>query len=69
MLEVVVREGKGRKDRITPLAVSLAGPLQEHLVRVRAQWEADRQAGLAGVWVPWAWERKRSASRWTAAMG
>ena len=58
LLEVVVREGKGFKDRITPLAVSLAGPLQEHLVRVRARWETDRQAGLAGVWLPGALERK-----------
>jgi len=58
MLEVVVREGKGFKDRITPLAVSLASPLQEHLLRVRAQWELDGKAGLAGVWLPGALDRK-----------
>jgi integron integrase len=58
MLEVVVREGKGFKDRLTPLAVSVVPALQEHLGRVRAQFEADRKAGLAGVWLPGALEKK-----------
>jgi integrase len=31
MLSVTVRDGKGGKDRVTPLAVSLAPLLQEHL--------------------------------------
>jgi integron integrase len=58
MLSVTVRSGKGGKDRVTPLAVSLAGPLQEHLVRVRRIFEEDRRGGLAGVWLPFALERK-----------
>lgn len=58
MLSVTVREGKGNKDRVTPLAVNLAGPLQDHLARVRTTFEADRRAGLAGVWLPYALERK-----------
>lgn len=58
LLEVVVRQGKGFKDRLTPLAVSLAGPLQEHLERVRVGFEADRRADLAGIWLPGALERK-----------
>ncbi len=58
MLSVTVRSGKGDKDRVTPLAVSLAGPLQEHLVSVRAKFEEDRQAGMAGVWLPGALGRK-----------
>jgi integron integrase len=58
MLEVVVREGKGFQDRLTPLAVSMVAALQEHLVRVRAQFEADQQKGLAGVWLPGALDRK-----------
>lgn len=58
MLEVIVRQGKGFKDRVTPLAVSLAGPLQEHLAAVRVRFESDRQADLAGVWLPGALERK-----------
>ncbi|MGA3285105.1 MAG: integron integrase [Verrucomicrobiota bacterium] len=58
MLQVTVRSGKGFKDRVTPLAVSLAGPLQEHLERTRVSFEEDRQAGVAGVWLPFALERK-----------
>jgi integron integrase len=58
MLSVTVREGKGGKDRVTPLAVSLAGPLQEHLERMRSQFEADRRASVAGVSLPFALERK-----------
>ena len=66
MLEVVVPEGKGFKDRITPLAVSLASPLQEHLQQVRARWELDCKAGLPGVWLPGALERKlpNAAKEW-----
>jgi len=58
MLSVTVRGGKGDRDRVTPLAVSLAGPLQEHLERARAVFEQDRRDGLAGVWLPFALERK-----------
>lgn len=58
MLTVTVRGGKGGKDRITPLAVTLAAPLQEHLERVRTGFQADRKEQLAGVWLPFALERK-----------
>jgi len=58
MLSVTVREGKGNKDRVTPLAVSLAGPLQDHLAKARTTFESDRRAGVAGVWLPFALERK-----------
>jgi len=58
MLSVTVRSGKGDKDRVAPLAVSLAGPLQEHLTAVRVKFDEDRRAGLAGVWLPFALERK-----------
>jgi integron integrase len=57
-LQVIVRSGKGGKDRCTTLATSLAPPLQEHLVKVRQQFEADRRNGIAGVWLPFALERK-----------
>lgn len=57
-LQVVVRSGKGNKDRCTTLATSRAGPLQEHLEKVRQQFARDQAAGLAGVWLPFALERK-----------
>jgi integron integrase len=58
MLAVTVRGGKGDKDRVTPLAVNLSLPLREHLESVRLKFAADRRAGLAGVWLPFALERK-----------
>jgi integron integrase len=65
-LQVTVRAGKGDKDRFTTLAVSLAGPLQEHLEKVRLRFERDRREGLAGVWLPFALERKHpnAATQW-----
>jgi integron integrase len=65
-LQVTVRDGKGGKDRITPLATSLAQPLQEHLEKIRARFEADQKSGLPGVWLPFALERKYSnaAKQW-----
>jgi integron integrase len=57
-LQVTVRSGKGGKDRVTPLADSLVPLLREHLERARALHEADRRAGVAGVWLPFALERK-----------
>jgi integron integrase len=66
MLQVTVRGGKGDKDRVTPLAVTLAGPLREHLERVRLTFEEDRRAELAGVWLPFALDRKypNAATEW-----
>ncbi|XXX82724.1 tyrosine-type recombinase/integrase [Sorangium sp. So ce134] len=35
--EILVRDGKGRKDRITMLPLRLLPPLRDHLTAVRAQ--------------------------------
>lgn len=56
--EVTVREGKGGKDRVTMLPVSLSAPLFEHLEHVRALYKGDRAAGLPGVYLPDALDRK-----------
>jgi integron integrase len=56
--EIVVRDGKGAKDRVTMLPERLALPLQAHLVRVKALHAADRAAGVAGVYLPFALARK-----------
>jgi len=50
--QIIVREGKGDKDRVVMLPARLEGPLREHLDRVRLVFEADRRAGLNGVWLP-----------------
>lgn len=56
--QIVVREGKGDKDRIVMLPGALREPLKVHLARVRVLWETDRAAGLPGVWMPDALDRK-----------
>lgn len=53
-----IRSGKGDKDRSTLLAQGVRADLQAHLQEVRAQYEADRQARLDGVWLPDALDRK-----------
>ena len=43
--EIVVRRGKGGKDRVTMLPESLGAPLQRHLKRVRAMHQRDLARG------------------------
>jgi integron integrase len=56
--EIVVREGKGKKDRVTMLPGALGAPLTTHLQRVRKLHDADLQAGLGRVFLPDALARK-----------
>jgi hypothetical protein len=46
---VIVREGKGGKDRVVMLPDGIRAALREQLQYSRALWEADRQAELPGV--------------------
>jgi site-specific recombinase XerD len=55
---VIVRMGKGKKDRETVFPEKLRPKLQEHLKRVRALHEKDRKNDLPGVQLPHALERK-----------
>jgi integron integrase len=50
--EVLVRDGKGGKDRVTILAAAVRQPLFEHLLRVKAQHDADLAAGRGSVVLP-----------------
>lgn len=56
--EIVIREGKGFKDRVTMLPGSLVPALQAHLQRVRRLHEADLRAGYGEVYLPYALARK-----------
>lgn len=59
-----VRGGKGAKDRTTLLPEACRDDLRAQLTHARTLHEADRRAGLAGVWMPDAMARKYpSASR------
>lgn len=60
--ELIVREGKGHKDRVTMLPQSLVEPLQQHLVRVKALHEKDLAAGFGDVYLPFALSRKYPAA-------
>jgi integron integrase len=64
--EILIREGKGNKDRVTVLPENLVLPLQKHLVRVKALHDADIAAGFGEVYLPDALERKypRAAGQW-----
>jgi integron integrase len=50
--QIVVRNGKGGKDRISILPTALIEPLQKHLVRIRAEYEDDRARGVQGATPP-----------------
>lgn len=56
--EIIVRDGKGAKDRVTMLPDSLVEGLQAHLRARRALFEEDRRAGMASVYLPDALARK-----------
>ena len=56
--EIVVRDGKGAKDRVTMLPQSLMAPLTEHLRGRRAVFEDDLAKGMASVYLPDALDRK-----------
>jgi integron integrase len=55
---LVVREGKGNKDRITVLPDSLVPHLREQLSRVREQHALDLAEGYGSVYMPDALARK-----------
>ena len=64
--EVIVREAKGKKDRVTCLPSKLTIPLKTHLLRVHELWSYDREQGLPGVYLPEALARKypTAGSEW-----
>jgi integron integrase len=63
---LIVRHGKGGKDRPLMLPDTLAAALREQLARSRVLWGADQQAGRGGVQMPDALDRKypRAGASW-----
>ena len=63
---VIVREGKGGKDRLLMLPQSLVPALREQLARAHMHWAADNACGQGGVEIPDALERKypRAGASW-----
>ena len=58
--QIVVRDGKGGKNRFTILPEKLAEPLRRHLESVKLLHENDLQAGLGAVLLPFAFDGKHS---------
>src|SRR5438876_8333258 len=74
--EIVVRDGKGAKDRMTMLPRGLAGPLSQHLTQVAKLHRIDLADGFGDVHLPralahkypnaareWAWQYVFPADR------
>jgi integron integrase len=64
--QIVVRDGKGARDRATMLPENLVQPLQAHLGKVRLVHQGDRSEGYGEVWLPHALSRKypRAGYQW-----
>ncbi len=56
--EILVRDGKGFKDRVTMLPSTLAAPLRDHLVQVKALHDRDLGNGGGETGLPYALDRK-----------
>jgi len=59
--EIIVRAGKGDKDRRTPLAERCVRPLQEWIERQRTRFARDRHSGIAPTGLTDALRRKYPA--------
>jgi len=64
--QILVRDGKGSKDRVTMLPENLVQPLQAHLGKVRLLHERDLKQGFGEVSLPYALARKypRAGRQW-----
>lgn len=64
--QILVRDGKGEKDRVTVLPGSLIEPLRSHLDRVRMLHARDLAEGYGEVHLPYALSRKypRAGKEW-----
>jgi integron integrase len=62
--QLFVRDGKGRKDRVTVLPAALVEPLQAHLRAVKQKHEVDLKAGCGSVALPDGLARKYPKAPW-----
>jgi integron integrase len=64
--QIIVRQGKGQKDRVTMLPSAVREALTRHLTNVRRIHEADLTRGFGRVVLPFALDRKfpNAATEW-----
>ncbi len=60
--QLLVRDGKGQKDRVTVLPRNLVKPLTAHLERVERQHQLDLEIGAGSVALPFAFARKNPSA-------
>ncbi len=56
--QLIIRDAKGQKDRVTPLPQVLVEPLRQHLVRIKELHLMDLRQGFGRVYLPDALARK-----------
>lgn len=56
--EILIRDGKGAKDRVTMLPEGVVAALQAHLQQRRVLFDEDKKLGKAAVYLPDALARK-----------
>ncbi|MEJ2158534.1 MAG: integron integrase [Desulfobacteraceae bacterium] len=56
--QIVIRQAKGQKDRMTMLPKTIKSPLKTHLEKVKQIHEKDLAEGYGAVYLPYALERK-----------
>ncbi|MEO8487404.1 MAG: integron integrase [Betaproteobacteria bacterium] len=60
--EILVRDGKGNKDRITMLPTRVIAPLREQIAHARELHRVDLEEGFGAVWLPYALARKYTSA-------
>ena len=55
---IIVRDGKGKKNRVVPLPSRLLDALKRQIDKVKLQHEEDLQGGFGEVYLPFALAKK-----------
>jgi integron integrase len=56
--QIIIRDAKGQKDRVTMLPQKLIEPLQQQIRKLKKLHDQDLQNGFGAVWLPGALEKK-----------